>query len=743
MKIDPDDPRVTAYALDELEPKEKATFEKDLQDSPEIRKEIETIRTAAKWFAAELRKEPSLELSADQRKAIEERIDRSDRSETTPFPWHRTLWWSAGITALAACLIAMLLPYAGFGPTTRSEQAPIRETARVTDGTNGYILSAQPSEKPLPTNSSRPQPPQPESLLSSPKPRAVYFPPVESKPPPPAKAPPKTLSRGENTLGNATSLGVVQERLKVNARTKSRLSDATGGDTFWGPYDGGGMGSVGDVRLPPNTGNWFDSAPPGVRQNSAEFVTEGYDSLTENEFLASKENPLSTFSIDVDTASYSNIRRFLTQGSLPPKGAVRIEEMVNYFSYAYAQPKGEDPFAVHLEVAECPWNSKHRLARIGIKGREIAPAKRPAGNFVFLIDVSGSMDCPNKLPLLRRAFKLLVEQLNEKDRIAIAVYAGSSGLVLPSTSCKDKPKILEAIDRLQAGGCTNGGEGIQLAYKIATANFIKGGVNRVILATDGDFNVGTTDQDALVRLIEEKAKSGVFLSVLGFGMGNLKDTTMVKLADKGNGNYGYIDNFNEARKLFVEQLNGTLVTIAKDVKIQVEFNPARVGAYRLVGYEKRMLKKEDFNDDKKDAGEIGAGHTITAFYEIVPAGEKIDLPGVDPLKYQRTVKPAEENASDEMLTVKLRYKQPDGDKSKLLEFPVKDDGRRYAQASEDFKFAASVATFGMILRDSKFKGNASYDAVLELADESKGVDKDGYRAEFITLVRTAKSLAGK
>ena len=366
------------------------------------------------------------------------------------------------------------------------------------------------------------------------------------------------------------------------------------------------------------------AAPPPVipeqQRYRQDFNTATYDHIEENPFLAAASNPLSTFSIDVDTASYSNVRRFIESGALPPKDAVRVEEMLNYFSYDYPQPTGDDPFSINLDSTSCPWEPAHRLVRIGLKGREIATDKRPASNLVFLLDVSGSMMPPERLPLIKQSMRLLVDKLTENDRVAIVVYAGGSGLALPATSGDRKEQILSALENLQAGGSTNGAEGIELAYKTAAENFIKGGVNRVILATDGDFNIGVTDQGDLIRLIEEKAKSGVFLSVLGVGNDNLKDSTMQKLADKGNGNYAYLDSLDEARKVLVQQMSGTLITIAKDVKIQVEFNPARVASYRLIGYEKRMLRKEDFNNDKIDAGEIGAGHTVTALYEIVPVG---------------------------------------------------------------------------------------------------------------------------
>lgn len=478
--------------------------------------------------------------------------------------------------------------------------------------------------------------------------------------------------------------------------------------------------------------------PPDIDPS---FNTEAYDAIVENEFLLAQNNPLSTFSIDVDTASYSNVRRFLTHGERPPAGAVRIEELVNYFSYDYPCPEGDVPFAVNAEIASCPWAPEHRLIRFGLKGRVIEEDARPVSNLVFLLDVSGSMGEPNKLPLVKNALRLLLEQLGENDRVAIVVYAGSSGLVLPSTTADQKEAILRAMDNLNAGGSTNGGEGIELAYRVAVENYITGGVNRVILCTDGDFNVGITDQSSLEKLIEEKAAGGVALSVLGFGMGNYKDATVELLADKGNGNYAYIDTLNEARKVLVEQMTGTLITIAKDVKIQVDFNPAQVAAYRLVGYENRMLKAEDFEDDKKDAGEIGAGHTVTALYEVVPVGVELPASSNAPQsKYQQPAELTESAMTDELLTLHLRFKQPDGVTSSELEFPIRDSGAEFGQASDDYQFAAAVAAFGMLLRDSEFKGNATYGAVTEWAQPALGADPFGYRAEFLQLVAVAGNL---
>ena len=468
---------------------------------------------------------------------------------------------------------------------------------------------------------------------------------------------------------------------------------------------------------------------------------ESYAKIDENPFLEAARAPLSTFSIDVDTASYSNTRRFLSEGRLPPRDAVRIEELINYFSYDYPQPSGAAPFSVTAEVADCPWNLRHRLVHIGLQGRRVSTEDMPPANLVFLIDVSGSMQDPRKLPLVKSSLRTLAEQLTARDRVAIVVYAGTSGLVLPSTPGDRKGEIVAAVERLEAGGSTNGGQGIQLAYRVAQENFLRGGTNRVILATDGDFNVGLTSDDALVRLIEEKRQGGIFLSVLGFGTGNLNDSMMEKLADKGNGNYAYIDTEAEARKALGEQAGATLLTIAKDVKIQVEFNPRLVAGYRLIGYENRLLADRDFNDDRKDAGEIGAGHAVTALYEIVPAGQKVENPGVDELKYQQPARGAEGAGANELMTIKLRYKEPDGDASKLLSVGVVDGGASYRNASENFKFSAAVAEFGMLLRDSRYKGQASYEGALQLARASAGTDLRGYRSEFVRLVERARSLS--
>ncbi|MGH7497733.1 MAG: YfbK domain-containing protein [Gemmatimonadales bacterium] len=476
---------------------------------------------------------------------------------------------------------------------------------------------------------------------------------------------------------------------------------------------------------------WRRQAEPGN--------TEAYARIEENRFLAAMTNPLSTFSIDVDAASYSNVRRFLSSGSLPPADAVRLEEMVNYFTYRYPEPDGSDPFAVATEVGPCPWASDHRLVKIGLQGKRIPTAKLPPSNLVFLIDVSGSMMSADKLPLVKQAFRALVGELRPQDRVAIVVYAGAAGLVLPPTSGADKRTIIEALDRLEAGGSTAGGAGLRLAYDVARENFLPEGNNRVILATDGDFNVGVSSDAEMIRLVEARRSEGTFLTVLGFGTGNLKDTKMEQMADKGNGHYAYIDTFREAQKVFVQEFGGTLFTIAKDVKIQVEFNPVRVQAYRLLGYENRMLAKEDFADDRKDAGELGAGHTVTALYEVVPVGAKAVALADDSLVYQHvSIRPEAAHTSD-LLSVRLRYKEPRGSTSKLLTSTVAD--RRSGEASEDMRFASAVAAFAMLLRDSENKGSVTYDQVLDLARGARGPDAEGYRGEFIGMVQAARTLS--
>lgn len=503
------------------------------------------------------------------------------------------------------------------------------------------------------------------------------------------------------------------------------------------------QGSVAGVSV---TKNYAPGAAKNIKlRGIASQVTqsgdESYSSISENGFTDVKTNPLSTFSVDVDAASYSNVRRFINGGQLPPPEAVRIEEMVNYFKYNLPGPANGEPVAIHTELSSAPWNAKHHLLRIGLKAKTIDAGKLPASNLVFLVDVSGSMDEPNKLPLVKASMKMLADQLRPIDKVAIVTYAGEAGVALPSTTGDKKETILAAIDNLNAGGSTNGGEGIKMAYHIAKENFMKNGNNRIVMATDGDFNVGPSSDEDMEQLIVKERESNVAISIMGFGMGNLKDSKMETLADKGNGNYAYIDNITEARKALVTEFGGTLFTVAKDVKLQIEFNPAKVQAYRLLGYEDRMLNKEDFNNDRKDAGDMGSGHTVTALYEIVPAGIKDDyVASVDPLKYQKAAPAPYEETSGEMLTIKFRYKETGSSKSKMSLATVSGSPKNFNSTSVDFRFAAAVAEFGMLLRNSEFAQHSAFDQVISIAKSAKGEDEDGYRSEFVRLAESARLL---
>jgi Ca-activated chloride channel family protein len=552
------------------------------------------------------------------------------------------------------------------------------------------------------------------------------------------------LDHDNTTTGGSYSR---EEIHRAPTRSINSIAASTAGTTANGNTNVTFKGSRSSSTVYYVDGVQVNSATPKLEEvdqqkvaRSTDFNTEEYSATMENEWKQPLLDPLSTFSIDVDKASYSNVRRYLNSGQLPPKDAVRIEELINYFHYNYPQPEGDVPFSITNSMADCPWAAGHKLVEIGMQGRIIPDDKLPASNLVFLIDVSGSMDEPNKLPLVKRSLEMLVQKMRAEDKITIVVYAGNAGLVLPPTPSDQKEKIRQAIDRLEAGGSTAGGEGIELAYKMAKENFIKDGNNRVILSTDGDFNVGVSSEGDLARLIEEKRKDGIYLTVLGFGMGNYKDNKMEQLADKGNGNYAYIDDITEAEKTLVSEFGGTMYTIAKDVKLQVEWNPQVVKGYRLIGYEDRIMSKEDFNDDKKDAGELGSGHTVTALYEIIPVDSKEKLPSVDSLKYQ-----PQQNAvstySNEVMTVKLRYKNPKEDKSRLLSFTMKNETTAFEKAPENLRWAASVASFGMLLRDSQYKGNAQYAEVKKWAKAARREDEEGYRAEFIKMLNTASTLS--
>jgi len=739
--IDINDPRITAYALGEMDEAEKGEFEKQLKDSPQARTLIAEIQSLGSVLRDEFAREKTAGLTTTQREAITAKA--SEKTRIVSLSTRRRNFVFRAMQVAALLLVGFIGGYAYFLPSRTmkdvalvssevKKQVPLALTVRP-DGTAQAVLSKEETGLSISKN---------HGLLDADGDSSAGNYVLDGR----AKVAESKIDLFYDLTEGNTSQG---EIFRTNAPATKSMLYTRGGERDLMHAKGAapsrqvnygyfaGTADVGNFPVERYAGN-ENFAQSDL---SARGKTEAYDRIVDNPFLTVRDNPLSTFSIDVDTASYSNIRRMLQAGQLPPKDAVRIEEMINYFSYDYPQPYGDDPFSVNLVATYAPWAPEHLLVRVGLKGREIENKHRPHSNLVFLIDVSGSMNSPNKLPLVKDSLRLLVRQLGGTDRVAMVVYASTTGLVLPSTTGADQRAILDAIERLEAGGSTDGGSGIQLAYDTATQNFIQGGINRVILCTDGDFNVGITNEGDLTRLIEDRAKSGVFLTVLGFGMGNYKDSTLEKLADKGNGNYAYIDTQNEARKVLVEQMSGTLVTIAKDVKIQVEFNPVEVAGYRLIGYENRILAKEDFNDDTKDAGEIGAGHTVTALYEVIPAGHDVPSTKVEDLKYQTAASFTKYSETGEMLTVKLRYKKPDGDTSKLLEYPLPAEGDSFEQASEDFRFAAAVASLGMVLRDSQYKGASTLDDVLAIAQGSVGKDTWGYRSEFVSLVEQAKQLS--
>lgn len=754
-----DDPRLTAYAFGELEGEERALVEAALAADPALRAVLAELRA----FGGEL--EDVLKTEAEP-----EAVRAGGRVLRFP-TW---VWAAAGLAA-AACLAVMI------GWREEARLAPEPElVARMEVIEPGMIepvtVAVKEDESPVQIEPEQtvPEPvkwaqvePLPTVVLEVVAPTSEQ---IEQQ-----KEVRRLLAEGRSQYiagdvdaammsfryieafdeGNAEAkyfLGRIAEeraRLGTIARVRMRAAMVEEVSKSWqrpGMYSERTSSGLGEVAL--EVGYRRNLAPSDMSSG----IGESYAAIRETGFIAAATESLSTFSIDVDTASYANVRRFLRDGRLPPRDAVRIEELINYFPYRYAAPsaRSEAPFAANLAVVSAPWAPEHRLVRIGIKGRELATETRPAANLVFLIDVSGSMNGPARLPLVKDSLRLLVGRLRPDDRVAIVTYAGSSGLALPSTPVAKAEEIIASLDRLEAGGSTNGGMGIHLAYDIAKANFRSDGINRVILCTDGDFNVGITSRDALLELVQEKARSRVYLTVLGFGMGNFKDGTLELLSNKGNGTYGYIDSAREARKVFVEQVEGTLATIAKDVKIQVEFNPARVASYRLIGYENRMLAKEDFNNDAVDAGDVGAGHTVTALYEIVPMGSFAEdgaaRPAVDPLRYGPRRKPVparatpDDEVANELLTVKIRYKAPDGDVSRMLEFPLVDRGAGFAAADAEFKFATAVAAWGMLLRESPHVGAATWADVLEWAQAGLGNDANGHRAEFIELVRKARAL---
>ena len=705
------DPRITAYATGELEGREREAFEVELAASDRLHREVQSMSGLAKQLASSAK--PTDRFTADERARLLAKCAATTRSRTVAKNSLKVVFWTT--VGVAACLAV----FAGFVQMTTMMSNPWSMSARVAR------MAAEPSAQEMPRAAA--------SHVAAPQ---------------TAREPSKATAQASQSVPAQPMIAALampdpSELVAVRTQTERIALIQTAPPSPTPAMKPQGRALRRKAVAPQDEAALMELNTELAQMVSipSEFNTEAYAAVRENEFATVKDNPLSTFSIDVDTASYSNVRRFLNDEIRPPVGAIRTEELINYFRYNYLQPTGDDPFSVNLEVSRAPWNPERELVRIGLKGREVPAEERGPANLVFLIDVSGSMDESNKLPLLQRSLSALVENLSNEDRVAIVTYAGSSGLVLAPTEGAKKREILEAMSNLRAGGSTHGSGGIRLAYETAREQFREDGNNRVILCTDGDFNVGVTNESELQKLIEKERESGVFLSVLGFGTGNLNDSTMELLANKGNGNYAYIDSISEGRKVLVEQMGSTLFTIAKDVKIQVEFNPARVAGYRLIGYENRLLAKEDFNDDKKDAGEIGAGHTVTALYEIIPVGQAVPgSPSVDPLKYQR---PEEGSASvsNELLTVKLRYKAPDGDKSKLIEIPLKaDEIPAFDAASEDFRFASAVAAFGMKLRGSPDAGKISWSEIQDIARGALGNDPGSYRAEFLTLIEKAKAI---
>lgn len=776
MKIESNDPLLTAYLLGELDEATRRQVEARLAESPEARATLEESAQIMNGLVAAFAAESSLALDGSQRSRIEASVETptatmsAESDDLVPFTetaadneveaiepvgrHKRFALWSALAAAACLAVAAILLfspPLAKYKMAMKSPDvslAPAPLEWKETAANRALPLTAK-EQAPPPAGTMAPELMRRYGLVpgesTSPlQPKAQ----ADSVSTPPTVSLPQLATRDGLARNLSDQLNLHSAPPGLSLDRLHEKSEALAAESRGLHFVPSAQDLSRPLTITATSGN------TALRSAVERSQTASYPYYAENRFLSPLTEPLSTFSIDVDTASYANARRFLQQGQWPPRDAVRIEEMINYFSYDYPQPDDGHPFSVNIEVAGCPWNNQHRLMRVGLKGREIASANRPPGNLVFLIDVSGSMAPPERLPLVKQALRQLVRRMNAGDRAGIVVYAGDSRVALPSTPGTNKEQLLAAIDALQAGGSTNGGDGIREAYRMAAQHFIPGGVNRVILCTDGDFNVGVTDPTQLVELIRDSARSGVFLTTLGVGTDNFKDSLMQNLADQGNGNYHYLDTPEEGQKVLVEQLNANLVTIAKDVKIQIEFNPAHVRSYRLIGYEKRLLAARDFNDDRKDAGEIGAGHTVTALYEIVPA--TIDAPGVhpaEPLKYQpaparphppesrgrRT--PTDQAASaSELLTLKLRYKKPEESESRLLERVATDHGTSFNASSGDFQFAAAVAGFGMILKGSYHAGELTLDRVHEIARAAKGSDVGGYRAEFLTLIEKAKQL---
>jgi Ca-activated chloride channel family protein len=746
--IDKDDPRLTTYLLDEMSAEERIDFEKELASQPELQEHLQQLESAGAALTSAFAAESNVPaaLSDEQRQAIVAEsavpvlppIDTDVQPKLPEVTGNGIGRWAivGGVATVAAlCVVAVgvyprfLGNHEGAGTLEALPRVAMNKN-RSENGDSDGVVEMRSATSYLVEEDILIDDVLDTTAL------ATDF----------SEAPnTKAIQDQIKDVNRLSRMELARRGSRVDGRSRINRS----------PSDNFAAEAEFLEREEAEFTEDFESddvALSGERTLSGEGKGPGnrgeqYEQIQENDFFRVLNQPKSTFSIDVDTASYSKIRQYLFDyNRMPSPNAVRIEEMVNYFTYDYKPPTDDKPFSAAMEISQCPWNAKHRLARIAIKGKEIDLSQRKSSNIVFLLDVSGSMGEPNKLPLVKSGMKMLVDELCENDKVSIVVYAGAAGLVLPPTRGDKKEVIMSALDRLHAGGSTNGGAGIELAYQTALDNFVKGGTNRVMLCTDGDFNVGQTAKGDLADLAAANAKSGVYLSVLGFGMGNLNDPMLEEITNKGNGNYFFIDSKRESRKVLVEQMTGTLITIAKDVKIQVEFNPNQVQSYRLIGYENRVMANRDFNDDTKDAGEIGAGHTVTAFYELIPVGVEDEV--VDPkdeLRYQ-TLKTTKLAKSKEAVFLRLRYKDPEATDSKLLEFAVKDEGKKLGEATKDFRFATAVAGFGMVLRNSKYKGDLNCDAVLEIAGEA-ATDEDGamteYRQEFLDMVRKAKELGGK
>ncbi|MEX0331853.1 MAG: von Willebrand factor type A domain-containing protein [Puniceicoccaceae bacterium] len=724
MKFSVNDPKITAYALGEIDdPKERQEIESAVAASEELQQAVASIREMGVLLSEGLAAEPVPELSEFDKARMEQVPD--EQPVTRKRLIDRVLTWPALSAAVAAAVLAMVLVPQGI-LVNKAEQEAEAEAAELKPAT-GDIQTVQAA------------PPREEDEVRQNELQTLQSV-VEVQKEPIAKQVAQLSERGRRDLLDSDA-----NRVQTGTAASSQPMPTTEGKEEVFELSPFMVEAADDVGY---TATNVATATTLVRKaDKDQWNTESYDPIEETDFRSPLVAPLSTFSIDVDTASYANVRRFLNQGQLPPADAVRIEELINYFPYADKPPvkaldEGGDPFAVHMAQTTAPWNNDHRLLRIALKGYEMPWEERPASNLVFLLDVSGSMSDANKLPLVKKAMDLLVHRLDGRDRVAIVVYAGASGLVLPSTTANNHATIAHALENLQAGGSTNAGAGIQLAYKVARDNFIEDGNNRVILCTDGDFNVGQTNRGDLADIADQQAEDGISLTILGFGMGNYKDDMLETLSNKGKGSYAYIDSETEARKVFLQDLASNIFKIAKDVKIQVEFNPAHVEAYRLIGYENRRLKAEDFNNDQKKAGDIGPGHSIVALYEVIPSGAKADLPTVDDLKYQQ--QPAGASRSSELATVKLRYKQPDGDTSKLITHAVdSQDLLDFASAHEDVRFSAAVAAFGLRLSESENAGDISFKEIEQIATGAIGSDPGGLRSEFTSLVRKAGNLTAR